>query len=62
MGIAMNGLIVAGSVLTGGFIGWWAGLFLCPDWGDIGINAASWAIGGAAVGMIVGGGTAGALL
>lgn len=58
----MNGLIVVGAILAGGFVGWWGGLFMCPNWGDLGINATEWAIGGAALGMMVGGGIAGAIL
>lgn len=58
----MIALAVVGGIGVGGFIGWWAGLALCPDWGDIGLNAIEWCVGGAAIGMVVGGGTTAAIL
>jgi hypothetical protein len=45
-----HGLAVVGAGAVGGTIGWFVGLALCPDWGDLGIGAVPWMIGGAAVG------------
>lgn len=50
----MVGLGVAACGAAGAVVGWWGGLVLCPDWGDIGINAVGWAVGGALVGAVVG--------
>lgn len=38
----------------GACVGWGAGLMLCPDWGDIGIGAITWAVGGSVIGAAAG--------
>lgn len=43
---------------AGGSIGWFAGMILCPNPGDLGIGTIPWAIGGAIVGSAVGVGAA----
>lgn len=50
----MVGLVAVSGGAIGGFIGWWVGLMLCPDWGDLGIGALPWCMGGAISGAAIG--------
>lgn len=53
----MSALAIAGTLGLGGagaFVGWWGGLLLCPDWGDLGFGAIPWCVGGAIVGGVAG--------
>lgn len=53
----MSALAIAGTLglgATGAFVGWWGGLLLCPNWGDLGLGAVSWGVGGAVVGGVAG--------
>lgn len=58
----MIGIAVVAAGLAGGGVGWFAGMLLCPDPGDIGIGLMPWCVGGALIGAALAGGVAAEVL